>query len=521
MTTDGDVPAAMTFELLKSAPPAAAARLGRLALGGRKSVIDTPNYFAITSRGVVPHVSPDNVARHLQTGGAYMALEDFIERPQQNLSRRPPIYDHPSAHGRPLHSFAALPPSLITVLSARRLPAVPAPLGNSNRSVSIFTSTGFQVLTTKDYLAAVQALRPDIAIPLADLTHKELTPTSKRALRMTERTDDWVREWFADQPDAGPSPDPNPIATFAPVLPVSYSLQWEYLERLSEDLISRLSGLAIYDADILPDLTSSTSYANLAALPRLSVAAPPSPHHVLRQISLGMDLFTLPFLNAVSDAGIALTFTFPSPSPTASADAPAVLPLGIDMSSTEHQTSLAPLAPGCTCYTCTHHHRAYVQHLLSAREMLGWTLLQLHNHAVVAAFFAGVRQTLAQEDGVAAFEHARARFHAVYDPELPAGTGERPRARGYHFKSQGGEGKRNKPGWSKLDEAGAEAEAKAAGARAEDVAAAAAAGAPDADVADALQRLLVSGGIDTPVSPPDADADELCHKGFAEVDKQQ
>ncbi|KAK3327361.1 tRNA-guanine(15) transglycosylase-like protein [Cercophora scortea] len=518
MTTDGDVPAAMTFELLKSVPAsaaaAAAARLGRLALGGRKSVIDTPNYFAITSRGVVPHVSPDNVARHLKTGGAYMALEDFIERPQQNLERRPPIYDHPSPNGRPLHSFTALPTSLITVLSARRLPAVPAPLGNSNRSVSIFTSTGFQVLTTKDYQAAVEALRPDIAIPLADLTHKELTPTSKRALRMAERTDDWVREWFADQPDTN---SPNPIATFAPVLPVSYSLQWEYIERLSEDLISHLSGLAIYDADILPDLTSSTSYGNLNLLPRLSVAVPASPHHMLRQVSLGMDLFTLPFLNAVSDAGIALTFSFPPPAQAPSSD---ILPLGIDMSSTEHQTSLAPLAANCTCYACTNHHAAYVQHLLSAREMLGWTLLQLHNHAVVAAFFAGVRRTLAQEDGEAAFEAARARFYAVYDPELPAGTGERPRARGYHFKSQGGEGKRNKPGWSKLDEAEAEAKAQATGARAGDVAGGEESK-PDADVADALQRLLVSGGIDTPVTPPDADAEELCHKGFAEVDKQQ
>jgi queuine tRNA-ribosyltransferase accessory subunit len=75
--------------------------------------------------------------------------------------------------------------------------------------------------------------------------------------------------------------------------------------------------------------------------------------------------------------------------------------------------------------------------------MLGWTLLQMHNHAVADAFFAGVRGALAE--GPAAFAAATDRFGALYDPELPAGTGTRPRARGYHFKSVGGDEKINKP----------------------------------------------------------------------------
>lgn len=69
-------PEAMTFEVLKSAIiDGSAARLGRLALAGRRG-IDTPNYFAVTSRGVVPHMTPDNVAKHLHAGAAYLALED-------------------------------------------------------------------------------------------------------------------------------------------------------------------------------------------------------------------------------------------------------------------------------------------------------------------------------------------------------------------------------------------------------------------------------------------------------------
>ncbi len=38
-----------------------------------------------------------------------------------------------------------------------------------------------------------------------------------------------------------------------------------------------------------------------------------------------------------------------------------------------------PLEEGCTCYTCTHYSRAYVDHLLRAREMNGFTLATIHN----------------------------------------------------------------------------------------------------------------------------------------------
>ena len=41
----------------------------------------------------------------------------------------------------------------------------------------------------------------------------------------------------------------------------------------------------------------------------------------------------------------------------------------------------APLESGCPCYTCRHFSRAYLHHLFLADEMLGPTLLSLHNVA--------------------------------------------------------------------------------------------------------------------------------------------
>jgi len=42
-------------------------------------------------------------------------------------------------------------------------------------------------------------------------------------------------------------------------------------------------------------------------------------------------------------------------------------------------TSRAPLVEGCACFTCAHHTRAYVRHLVETKEMLGETLLMAHN----------------------------------------------------------------------------------------------------------------------------------------------
>jgi queuine tRNA-ribosyltransferase len=39
----------------------------------------------------------------------------------------------------------------------------------------------------------------------------------------------------------------------------------------------------------------------------------------------------------------------------------------------------APLEPGCTCYTCSRFARAYIRHLVVAKEILGAVLLSLHN----------------------------------------------------------------------------------------------------------------------------------------------
>ncbi|KAM4056062.1 queuine tRNA-ribosyltransferase domain-containing protein [Hirsutella rhossiliensis] len=422
-----------TFQLLSSpATNGCAARLGRLALPGRR-VIETPNYTAVTSRGAVPHLTPDNLSKHTTVGAAYLALEDFIEK------KEPPIYNSPAGdHGR-FHSFTSLPPDRTTILAARRCPPVMTPMGNGVKTVSLLTSTGYTGLTVPQFASAVETLQPDVVVALGDALHTSATPASKKLFRMVERTETWVDE-FLQHVGGRERLDELGISLFAPVLPVEHPIQWDYLRHLAEDVADELSGLAIYDVNILPELAS---YSPLAPLPRLSLNAPRTPHEVLRQVALGVDLCAIPFVNSVSDAGVALVFTFPPPAATET------LSLGVDMWSPEHSTSVTPLLEGCQCYACTSHHRAYLHHLLNAKEMLGWVLLQIHNQHVFGEFFAGVRRSLG--NGVGEFEQDRQRFRTAYEPELPEGSGERPRARGYHFKSEAAQERMNKPSWTDFE----------------------------------------------------------------------
>ncbi len=64
-----------------------------------------------------------------------------------------------------------------------------------------------------------------------------------------------------------------------------------------------------------------------------------------------------------------------------------------------------PIDPACGCYTCLHFSRAYLRHLIVAREMLSATLLSIHNVHVLlqlardmrAAILAGTFDTFAAE----------------------------------------------------------------------------------------------------------------------------
>lgn len=282
-------------------------------------------------------------------------------------------------------------------------------------------------------------LKPDVAVALGDIPYGRALG-SKRVEKATDRSIEWLRKHVQHQRDTQ-----SQTMLFAPLLPVSCERQQFYVKALQQEMLDDVSGLALYDLVSLNDLPTSLHH-----LPRLAFTEPSTPQQVLQLISAGLDLLTLPFVSTATDAGIALDFQFPSPVSNAMDIEDATLsPLGIDMWQSAHSTDTTPLIPACQCHACQHHHRAYLAHLLAAKEMLGWVLLQIHNHHVIDLFFAGIRNSISSgtfQGDVTAFENA-------YQPQLPQTMGRGPRVRGYQFKSEGpSEPKKNTAPFSMLDD---------------------------------------------------------------------
>jgi queuine tRNA-ribosyltransferase len=70
-----------------------------------------------------------------------------------------------------------------------------------------------------------------------------------------------------------------------------------------------------------------------------------------------------------------------------------------------HKRDPRPLESDCPCYACRHFSRAYLHHLFLAKEMLGPTLLSLHNVAFYCRLMAEARQAIREQRFAA--------FHAV------------------------------------------------------------------------------------------------------------
>ncbi|MCG2689810.1 queuine tRNA-ribosyltransferase family protein, partial [Candidatus Parcubacteria bacterium] len=55
----------------------------------------------------------------------------------------------------------------------------------------------------------------------------------------------------------------------------------------------------------------------------------------------------------------------------------------------------APLLKGCLCPVCQNYSRAYISHLIRAKEITGMRLLTLHNLWFFQQFLANIRKNIA------------------------------------------------------------------------------------------------------------------------------
>lgn len=313
------------------------------------------------------------------------------------------------------------------------MPALECPNQNTNSSIAICTSVGFKSLNVDDYVQNAQPLQADITLSIADVvTNKQIS--QKRVEKSADRTHAWMKDTLT----AGAEAEPNASTLFASIPPLEPHQQSFYLSDLCDEYKSEIRGIGLHSAETAANLPQA-----LQDLPRICLTNPESPHDILRAVALGNDMVTVSFVTETSENGIAFSFSLDESGEQSNE------PLGFDLWDASHATDISPLVKDCKCYTCTKHHRAYLHHLLSAKEMLAWTLLQIHNFHAIDRFFAEIREAIA--DG--SFEQKSREFSRAYDVEVPKASGQGPRIRGYQMKSVGGgEPRKNRKAYGRLEE---------------------------------------------------------------------
>ncbi|MBF0494170.1 MAG: tRNA guanosine(34) transglycosylase Tgt, partial [Candidatus Omnitrophica bacterium] len=62
-----------------------------------------------------------------------------------------------------------------------------------------------------------------------------------------------------------------------------------------------------------------------------------------------------------------------------------------------YKEDFTPIDPECDCYTCKNYTRAYLRHLINAREMLSGQLITLHNLHFYSRFFRDCRKAIIED----------------------------------------------------------------------------------------------------------------------------
>jgi queuine tRNA-ribosyltransferase len=358
------------FEILARS---GAARLGRLATA--HGLIDTPAFMPVGTYGTVKAMTPEE----LEDLGAQIILGNTF-----HLLLRPGAAVI-AAHGG-LHGFMHWRRPILTDSGGFQVFSL-ATLRKITEAGVEFRSPidGATVhLTPEDSMQVQLALGSDIAMAFDDCTPYPATESEAR--ESMERSMRWARRsharYYAQTPPGG---------LFGIVQGGMYpALRRASLEALLELEWPGLAvgGLAVGEPEeerlrVLEDLVPHMP----ASRPRYLMGVG-FPEDLVAAVLRGVDLFDCVIPTRHARNGHLFT------------------PGGvINVRNSAYARELAPIDPGCSCYTCRNYSLAYLRHLDRCNEMLGCRLNTIHNLHFYLELMRALRHAIA-EDRLAQFAAA-------------------------------------------------------------------------------------------------------------------
>lgn len=120
-----------------------------------------------------------------------------------------------------------------------------------------------------------------------------------------------------------------------------------------------------------------------------------TPAQLVELVACGVDMFDCVLPTRVARNGTAYTFSG-----------------AIAVKAGQYKDDFTPIDPECDCFTCSHHSRAYVRHLLNVDEILGLRLLSIHNLRCYMRLMEQIRVHISN----GSFSLFREEFAANYQP---------------------------------------------------------------------------------------------------------
>jgi len=347
----------ITFDLLHTDGPA---RRGRMRTP--HGVVETPVFMPVGTQATVKGLTPQQV----QETGATIILGNTY-----HLTLRPG--DELIAEMGGLHRFMNWSGPILTDSGGFQIYSL-APMRKIDDRAALFRSHidgALLELTPEKAVAIQENLGADIAMCLDECPPAE-TPANYLQVAV-RRTIHWAERCR----DAHRRPDQALFAI------VQGGLDLDLRAECARSLAAldfpgyALGGFSVGETmEQMVTALGPTAELLPATKPRYLMGVG-RPEDLLAAVGCGIDLFdcVMPTRNGRN----ALAFTDLGP---------------VRMRNACHKRDPAPLESDCPCYTCRNFSRAYLHHLFGVEEMLGPTLLSLHNVAYYCRLMARTRQAI-------------------------------------------------------------------------------------------------------------------------------
>jgi tRNA-guanine family transglycosylase len=353
--------------------------------------IQTPAYLTYTRFGHIPHITWDVAENELslkQKQIYQLTLASFFEALEsiENVSKDGGV-----------SRFCCMPLNSIQHLSLHD-PLSKIPEGfNNNKSMAIWSGkAGRRSIEPENLIKILKTCKPHSFTSLWDYD-TPFNVLKKRHGKSLLRSSEWNIQIFEknhtifDEP--GFIPLAGGISKESRIAFAKYFGSKLYANGFLIDLLHFSHGENIqnkseFEVDIVKDLILDATLLIQQEAPRL-VEGAFDPYQIFSLVQSGCDLFDSSYTVLCGEKGIAFNVS----EDYAKTGAFSI----VDFTEEKNKTDMGPLCSHCSCYTCKTFKRAYLHHLIACKEMLGFTLLIIHNMTEFDRMFEMIRTHLAQK----------------------------------------------------------------------------------------------------------------------------